>query len=305
MRKNAIRTFQLIGALILVAAGGFAGQEANAQAAYTPPAVVPAAPAGGIDPSKMPDIEGVHLGMTIPQALAILNPLYPPKGGMGITGSYGKFLGTTDPAWQAGITGVANPCLLANQGGCSDDINLIFSIPPSKQVAISIDRAVSFQSDKYPTEANVKAALIQKYGPNPILIGPDWLGWIFDEQGKPVAMTGTAATNKMQCGGNILAVQGSSPSAASAASGPSVTAGLPLSQAQVDQWMRDVCRSGVVVWAKINASGPYATVMEVKMSANGEATRDYIVMQEYLDKLGAAQKLQQQKKAQQVAAPKL
>lgn len=52
-------------------------------------------------------------------------------------------------------------------------------------------------------------------------------------------------------------------------------------------------------------SGLYAIVMEVEMSENGEATRDNIVMQEYMDKLGAAQKLQQQKKAQQVAAPTL
>jgi hypothetical protein len=69
--------------------------------------------------------------------------------------------------------------------------------------------------------------------------------------------------------------------------------------------MRDPCRSGVVVWAKVTVSGLYAIVMEVEMSENGEATRDNIVMQEYMDKLGAAQKLQQQKKAQQVAAPTL
>jgi hypothetical protein len=69
--------------------------------------------------------------------------------------------------------------------------------------------------------------------------------------------------------------------------------------------MRDPCRSGVVVWAKITVSGLYAIGMDVVMSENGEATRDWIVMQEYMDQLGAAQKLQQQRKAQQVATPKL
>jgi len=304
MRTATLGMMTTIAAGIFAAAS-FAGQQAIAQAAYTPPTPVPAALAGGIDATKLPDIEGIHLGMTIPQALAVLKPLYPTSPASGITGDWGKFQGTTVPAWQGSVVATANPLVIANQGESSDTITITFSTPPNQQVAISMDRTIGFPTGKYPTVANVEAALIQKYGPNPIMIGPDWLGWIFDEQGKPVAMAGTAATLKMQCGGNVLALPGSSTSAAQANSGPSPTTNAPLSQAQVDQWMRDPCRSGVVVWAKVTPSGPYAIVMEVEMSENGEATRDWIVMQEYLDKLGAAQKLQQQKKAQQVAAPTL
>ncbi len=292
-------------AAVILAAASFAGQQAKAQAAYTPPTPVPAAPAGGIDASKLPDIEGVHLGMTIPQALAVLKPLYPTSPAYGITGDWGKFQGTSVPAWQARVVATANPLVIANQGASSDTVTVTFSTPPNQQVAISMDRTVGYPTGKYPAVANVEAALIQKYGANPIMMGPDWLGWIFDEQGKPVAMTGPAATLKMQCAGNVLAQLGTTPSAATANIGPSPTTGAPLSQAQVDQWMRDPCRSGVAVLAMIAVSGPYAITLEVKMSENGEATRDWIVMQEYLDKLGAAQKLQQQKKAQGVAAPTL
>jgi hypothetical protein len=292
-------------AAVILAAASFAGQPAAAQATPAPPTPVPAAPAGGIDPSKLPDIQGIYLGTSIPDALAKLTVLYPSKGGFGVTGAYGRFMGTTDAAWQGGMTGVADPCILANQPSCRDTLIIRFNTPPKKQVAISMDRTIGFQNGKYPSPDNVKAALLQKYGPNPIMIGPNELGWVFDEQGKPVAIAGAAATLKIQCAGNVLGPSGTATSAANANLGPSPTTNAPLSQAQVDQWMRDPCRSSVVVLAIVNAAGPYVTVLDVKMSENGEATRDNIVMQEYMDKLGAAQKLQQQKKAQQVAAPKI
>ena len=292
-------------AAVILAAASFAAQQAKAQAAYTPPTPVPAAPAGGINASTLPDIQGIHLGTTIPDARVKLSALYPSKAPFGVTGRWGKFVGTTIPGWQGSMQATANPTVIAPQGVASDTLSITFSTPPNKQVAVSMDRNVMYQTAKYPTEANVKAALIQKYGPNPIMIGPDWLGWIFDEQGKPVAMTGSVATLKMQCGGNVLAQLGTASSAAEANTGPSPTTNAPLARAQVDQWMRDPCRSGVVVWAKITVSGLYAIGMDVVMSENGEATRDWIVMQEYMDQLGAAQKLQQQRKAQQVATPKL
>jgi hypothetical protein len=35
------------------------------------------APAAGLDPSKLPDVVGIHLGMPVEQALAVMKSLFP------------------------------------------------------------------------------------------------------------------------------------------------------------------------------------------------------------------------------------
>jgi hypothetical protein len=300
MRHSAIRTMQLIGAVILVAAT-FAGQRAAAQAVTTAPTPVPAAPAGGIDPSKLPDIQGIHLGMSAQEAEAKEQALYPQA-----SIQYAKFHNSTDPAWLSVTKGAIDPCVAANRFSCKDVLNMQFSDPPNKQVVITMWRNVGFESGKYPTADNVKAALIQKYGPNPILVGPYIFGWAYDEQGKPLVLTNAAGLLKIQCAGQIMEPQGTGGNPAEAnEGGGSITNGPPLTQAALDQMMRNTCRAGVFIYVSIFTSGQLATDLDVKMSENSEDTRDYIAMEQYLNNMADAQKQQQIKHDQGIAAPKL
>src|ERR1700683_5042688 len=73
--RAQIPKFMRIAVLAVLSAAGFVGLRAFAQ----PPAAtaIPAAPPGGINASKLPDTNGVHLGMTQDEALAVMKGLYP------------------------------------------------------------------------------------------------------------------------------------------------------------------------------------------------------------------------------------
>jgi len=151
------------------------------------------APSGGLDPSKLPDILGVHIGTPTDKVIAQLNSLYPfvrhgtgavESGSMG--NGYIKYAPTNDPPYVSS-TGYFKP----NTAGCSpsgcqanDTMRAIFSGPPEK-VVVKLQRMVSFDSGKMPTTDTLKAALIQKYGAN-FTAYPDafTLQWAFDEEGK-------------------------------------------------------------------------------------------------------------------------
>jgi hypothetical protein len=72
----------------------------NAQAPLSAP--IPAAPAGGIVASNLPEIRGVHLGMTLAEVIAVLKPLYPGPGGPATPGVYqmnAQYIGLADKPW--------------------------------------------------------------------------------------------------------------------------------------------------------------------------------------------------------------
>jgi hypothetical protein len=71
MRLSAKRNAELFLALVLIAAAFVVprGSSIHAQ--------VPAAPAAGLDSSKLPDAQGIHLGMPVEQALAVMKSLFP------------------------------------------------------------------------------------------------------------------------------------------------------------------------------------------------------------------------------------
>jgi hypothetical protein len=83
---------------------------------------IPAAPAGGIDPSRLPDIQGIHLGMTLQQALPVLKPLYPGPGtGTSVMGVYKinvQYLNAPDKPWVGQIVAQVNPCTADYYNAC-------------------------------------------------------------------------------------------------------------------------------------------------------------------------------------------
>ena len=84
------------------------------------------APVVHIDLSKLPDIEGIHLGMSVEQASAIMKSLFP-AGSHTLTVTAAKFMRTSDKPWLASMTGMlANGC-----AGCQDQLDIRFSLPPT------------------------------------------------------------------------------------------------------------------------------------------------------------------------------
>lgn len=75
--------FRFLAACVLLATGFF-GQQVLAQTLQ-----VPAGPTGGVIASKLPDAEGVHLGMSVAEATAVMKSLFP---GSGLQLLYSRFL---------------------------------------------------------------------------------------------------------------------------------------------------------------------------------------------------------------------
>jgi len=283
MRISALRVAKFAVAVIFLATT-LAGQRAAAQAPAAAPAV-PAAPAGGIDPTKLPDIQGIHLGMTLQELLPKLKALYPGPGtSTTVPGVYSmnvQYLKAPDKPWVGNIRAVINPCETAYYNSCGDVFYVTFSGPPSKQVAVYLQRALSFQFGKFPTPDSIIAALKQKYGPNPVMFSATTLGWAFDEQGQPLA----APPKKGQpfCpNSNLLAPSHSVERY--------LPGGLPLAQSDITLWMRQKCGLGVYVGANLSTSGTGVTDLTVTITENGEDLRDAIVGQKYLDSVVASHK---------------
>src|ERR1700722_5569075 len=152
------------------------------------------APAGGLDPSKLPDLLGIHIGEPTDQAVAEIQKLYPiirNDHGTVLWGlpsvPYNKYPFPNAPPYVASVA-VAKP----NTAGCSpttcqaqDRIDAVFSGPPEKRV-VQLKRNLTWDMGKAPTSETLKNALIQKYGPNFIENSPLPLVWLFDETGKPM-----------------------------------------------------------------------------------------------------------------------
>lgn len=287
--------------LVLVAAS-FMSQRAVAQPNRPAPPPVPVAPAGGIDPSKLPDIQGIHLATSPEDALARLKVLYPQKGrDFGVFPTYEKLKESpgTSP-WVSAVVGLINPCYPTS--ACDDQTHITFNTPPNKVGAMSIWRVIRFQTGKEPTPDTIKAALVQKYGANPIVINPNLYGWAYDEEGKPIVPA--KGKFQIQCAGNVLAAEAGGPSPAAATAAGGIKSNAPLTQADINDLMRDQCRVGVYVLANVTVIGPAATAMDIKISENSADTRAVIALQQYLDKLAAGQQQQQIDKAKQQAVPK-
>ena len=267
----------------------------------TSPGQVPSAPPSGLDPSKLPDVLGIHLGMSPQDALAKMKPLYPENHalGLGAVPGYVKFGHAPDSPWIQTISAKAEAC---GNDACGDTIFIIFNGPPEKQGAVGIERGIGFPEGQRPTPDAVKAALLQKYGSNPFVVAPNVMGWVYDEQGQPIAPPN--GKSLVQCAGNISTAPAGGPSPTNAAPEYGLTGIYPLKPSDVTQMMRDPCRVGVYVLANLNAAGQVVNSFDVKMSENSASTRAAISEQQYLDTVAAGQQQQQLNKAQKQAVPK-
>lgn len=154
-------------------------------------ALAPAAqqPALSVDPAKLPDIVGVHLGMTIPQTLEALKKSLPvPAYELGM--SFGP--GDRQKATYLIRT---NSTDAGTQGGI---IEVDTTLPPNPQVVWKMSRDV--MQPKVNRDVFL-AALRQKYGKESLAIDNDTrragtndantieMFWVMDEQGRLVSGT--------------------------------------------------------------------------------------------------------------------
>lgn len=258
-------------------------------AAASAAALAPSAPPNF---AKLPDVNGIQLGMTVDQALAKVKALYP--NAMVKTLSYVKFEKTADKPWIHFIElqGV-NP-----QNNAGENVTVRFNDPPDEQRVIFVTRSLIFQQGKQTTLANMKAALLQKYG-QPRSSRSETLIWSFDEQGNPVT---DPKLNGTDCSGAAVynhAGEGGDPNHPTIAS-----AGVDLAQ---DDLQKNPCYSGVHVSANTGTPMPDGLVisLDVTMGENSYATRTFIDEQAYIKNAANQAQQEQFKKAQERSAPKL
>jgi hypothetical protein len=271
-------------------------------------ATVPPAPAGGLDPSKLPDVLGVHIGTPTNQAIAQMAALYPfvrGSNGMQEWGPEGnsmiKYSATKDPAYIS-----ATKFNRAGQDGGTDEISAIFSGPPDQR-AVQLDREIGDAPAQQTPSDTFKNALIQKYGPNYTQFPVDVMVWAFDEQGKPLTLSKADATCANAGGGGLVSQQGYP------ANNPYLMSNYimiqtptpSLQQSNINSLLRSKCLKGIVVKADIAghpgglASGMSITIIDVVTDLRNAFNAEI-----YLENAANATASQQQKNAEQQAAPK-
>jgi hypothetical protein len=154
---------------------------------WKPPSDSPSAPAsaGPLDPAKLPDVLGIHLGAPREEVQGILLKLYP-----------GNSIRPEGPDTVAGLS-MTNIDLPGKSG--SDNIHVEYTLTPGKQRVYYIERGVFYK--QHMSRDNVVAALRQKYGQE-IYVHPNGgeTYWLFDEQGHPIPPDKKANGSPYGCG---------------------------------------------------------------------------------------------------------
>ena len=297
-----MRSILLPGVVLLVAASLFSSaagaQPTPVSNQGTTSNQIPPAPAGGINPDKLPDIQGIHIGMTPDVAMPKIKALY---------GSVGKIQGrinpiavmytvAPDPKWVGYVAASIDPCT-SPQTSCSDTFTANFSGPPDKGVLVGMERILLFSMGKQPTVESIKTALFQKYGPNPIMTAPNVYYWVTNETGGP--LTPAPPVKTLDCGGVGLL--------APAQNIKAYTANLlPLKPLELTQWMKLRCNSlGVYVKATIGAQtgSPVALTLDVRITDTAEDMRDALAGEAYIEKINADAQKNVQKNTEKNVGP--
>jgi hypothetical protein len=283
--------FRLLVPSISLAAG-FATSQISAQTALLPPG-----PAGGVNAAKLPDASGVHLGMTVAQATAVMKGLFPGAALQPRYSHYGR-----DPTWVSSMKGTA-----ADQ---HDFLEIFFSMPPNPQQVVFMQRTLILPPGKQPTEESTVASLRQKYGKDlPVsknLTG--MMAWAYDEEGQPATPQGPSNWSPTDCAQQRFGVAGGQIDPASSLEITYVPDPTPLAQ-KVSKLTSDLCNRDVYVTAQMllgTIQGtPVVTQMFMYLGEKPMMVRDSLAGQQYQESVANAKSQQQMKKAEQQKAPAL
>src|SRR5271168_5254429 len=98
MRTSTISGASMFSFAALVLGLTF-GSAVSAQTQAAASASIPPAPAGGLDPSKLPDIEGIHLGAAPDAVISRIKALQASAGAIHIATA--QYATTPDPRWNS------------------------------------------------------------------------------------------------------------------------------------------------------------------------------------------------------------
>ncbi len=264
------------------------------------PAGVPAAPPGGVIGSKLPDTNGVHLGMTQDEAIAVMRRLYPDH----LTIYYDK--APTGAVWTGRLSGTTD---VSCPNGC-ETMEVALSMPPSPVQVVAIQRTINLAAGKQPTLDNTIASLRQKYGKElPLKEGAAVMSWAYDEQGQPIIPQGPPGWQPdcADAGGTPGTFAGypdpRQPLEIDAALAP-----IPLAQ-QVPNLTKNPCNQNVYVHVQLGISTIQNTQVVgqifIKLGEQSMMLRDAVADQQVFDGLAAAKRQQQQNANTQQKAPSL
>jgi hypothetical protein len=151
-----------------------------------------------LEPEKMPDVIGVHLGMDPKEAMAIMRSHYPKNRPTSYdTSNLAAFPG---PVFQGSYINPVN----------NQDDNFVFyaTLPPEKQLVYKVNRITKAMHINRQT---LLAALRAKYGKESAAFGTDrntptsndaeinLMLWLFDESGHHVPLSNSNARTALEC----------------------------------------------------------------------------------------------------------
>lgn len=279
----------------VISLAGLASAVALSASAQTPAIMV--APPGGVVAAKMPDAEGVHLGMTVDQATAVMKRVFP---GNGLLVRYSSY--RNGPTWVSSLSGTS-----ADQ---HDFLVVSLSMPPNPQQVVAIQRTMQLLPGKQPTADSTMASLRQKYGPGlpvaPRLTG--MMAWAYDEQGQPANPQGPANWSSTDCAREQIGVSGGQAQQSSPLEIPYSPDSLSIPQ-KIANYSGNLCEQDVYVSAQLLTGTIQGTSVVngifLYLAEKPLMIRDYIASQEYLAGVANAATQQQMKNAQHEKAPTL
>ena len=274
-----------LAATLLIAAD-LIGPHIQAQTAQ-----IPAGPAGGVAAAMMPDVEGVHLGMSVAQATAVMKTVFPAAG---LQVLYSNYL--QGPTWISSLKGQSQDQ--------TDFVWVYFSMPPNPQQVIFIQRTLILPPGKQPTQANTLAGLRQKYGADLTNTNPrvGVLAWAWDEQGQPASPQGPVNWNPADCANQLMGTSGGQPDPKSPLEVNDLVGSVPLAQ-RMPGYVKDLCNRNVFASAQMLLSSiqgtPVVNQMHINLGEKPLALRDVVAAEQSLEAQGAAKQKQQLKDAEQ------
>lgn len=151
-----------------------------------------------MDPAKMPQINGIHIGTSIADAKAALQKLYP---GRQVDALNGQAMGAQHQSWPVHLRAMGDSI-----GTDETDVDLTY--PPGAQVVWHVNRTAHQPNVAH---AVLVAALRDKYGKETVALhnGSDTpvtvdrqinvMYWVYDEQGRQITQTKVVQHSPFNC----------------------------------------------------------------------------------------------------------
>jgi hypothetical protein len=125
------------------------------------------------------DVAGIKVGMGVKEAMAALKA------------ENSHFFINLNPHQLEGFPGPLHPFVTGEQAigptNDAENITLLFTMPPNKEVVWGIKRDTSYRAGNRPATEKVLAALRAKYGPENVPgtdVRTQILAWVYDEKGQ-------------------------------------------------------------------------------------------------------------------------